>query len=986
MNVIPITLYIFFSVCSFGILANSKTCGYNSCDSGKPDVLNVHLIPHTHDDVGWLKTVDQYYYGYRDDIQSAGVQYILDTVISALWENPKRRFSYVEMAYFYRWWKEQNSDTKLRVRKLVDEGRLQFLLGGWSMNDEAATHYTAIIDQMALGLDFLNKTFGECGRPLVSWQIDPFGHSIEQANLFANMGFDALFFMRLDYRDKQQRIDEKRMEFLQSGSFYNSKNPSQLFTNILFDSYCTPPGFCFDDKCSDDPIMDDPSLNDYNVEKRVNDFANYVLKQSKTYQTNHILVPMGCDFQFQNSFHNFVNIDKLIFHVNRLRKDINVMYSTPACYTLAVNKANKPFTTKKYDFFPYASGANSYWTGYFTSRAALKGFVRYSNNVFQICKQLHVISQQNKIQLNYDVNFMAMKMGVLQHHDAVSGTEKQHVAFDYEQRLDSGVKRCENVINLSLSKLISKETVDYNFDLCSLHNISYCSVSDKMPYNKSLNILVYNPLLQASSHWIHIPVEIQPKDTYKITKYDGSAVDFQIRPITERTKNIPERPKSSAANFDLVFKSIVPPVGYSSFTIQRVKSASGKVKEQSIVKDISYQDNVIVENKYLKLTYSKGFLKSISNVKSGASMNVTIDLRYYLSYQDSGQKSGAYIFRPTTNESLPMNQKPKLIMVKGLLVTEMHQIFSDWGTLITRLYNDNDKVEVEWTVGPIPVADSRGKEVVLHYQTDLDNENNFLTDSNARQTIARRVNSRFDYKFNQTEPVSGNFYPINSHVLIVDLTNFKQKTMIVHVDRAEGVGSYRNGLLEVMVHRRTLYDDNFGVGEPLNETGADGKGLIVRGKHWLAFDNLEELLKDIRLTNLKLFNKPLVLFSRNFMQSKIGDYSAILSDLPEGINLLTLENHYDLKEEIDYQIIRLENVRDISGGDYVVDLTKIFKHITITNIEELNLSANQFFKDVKRLQWKTTVNEDVRFLPRAASNVILSPGQIRTFKVNCRPV
>ena len=31
--------------------------------------LNVHLVPHSLDDVGWLKTVDQYYVGSNNSIQ-----------------------------------------------------------------------------------------------------------------------------------------------------------------------------------------------------------------------------------------------------------------------------------------------------------------------------------------------------------------------------------------------------------------------------------------------------------------------------------------------------------------------------------------------------------------------------------------------------------------------------------------------------------------------------------------------------------------------------------------------------------------------------------------------------------------------------------------------------------------------------------------------------------------------------------------------------
>lgn len=47
--------------------------------------------------------------------------------------------------------------------------------------------------------------------------------------------------------------------------------------------------------------------------------------------------------------------------------------------------------------------------------------------------------------------------------------------------------------------------------------------------------------------------------------------------------------------------------------------------------------------------------------------------------------------------------------------------------------------------------------------------------------------------------------------------------------------------MELMLHRRTLYDDRRGVAEPLNETACGCRdcacdGLIVRGTHLLTFE------------------------------------------------------------------------------------------------------------------------------------------------------
>ena len=69
-------------------------CGYSTCPafSSDPNVLNVHFIPHSHDDVGYRKTVDEYFYGSKPEIVHVGVQYILDSVISELQKDSSRRY------------------------------------------------------------------------------------------------------------------------------------------------------------------------------------------------------------------------------------------------------------------------------------------------------------------------------------------------------------------------------------------------------------------------------------------------------------------------------------------------------------------------------------------------------------------------------------------------------------------------------------------------------------------------------------------------------------------------------------------------------------------------------------------------------------------------------------------------------------------------------------------------------------------------------
>lgn len=219
-------------------------------------------------------------------------------------------------------------------------------------------------------------------------------------------------------------------------------------------------------------------------------------------------------------------------------------------------------------------------------------------------------------------------------------------------------------------------------------------------------------------------------------------------------------------------------------------------------------------------------------------------------------------------------------------------------------------------MGPIPL--DYGREIITRYETGLETNKTFYTDSNGREMVTRVLNKQPTWDLNVTEPVAGNYYPVNTRATLVDPTQQMQLTVLT--DRSQGAASLQDGQVEFMVHRRILKDDRRGVAEALNET-ANGRGLIARGKHWLFYsDSLSYNIH--RALGMDLFYRPTLSFGP-VGQLEIPQWSFLAENLNlnEFLNLVTVQKISNTE-----LLVRLENtLRTEEGGKPMsVDLGKLF--------------------------------------------------------------
>lgn len=404
-----------------------------------------HIVPHIHGDPGWIIPIDSDFNGTQNTRGDSCVSCELNTIFDLLRTKKHRVFSYAEMAFFETWYNALQPQLKKQVKELVANGQLYFPNAGYVMNDEACTYYEDIIDQFILGHRFVHKEFNYT--PSVGSSIDPFEHSSTQAYLIAQMGMSMTSIERIQSKDIHDRKSLNRTTFL----WVPDENFPEwnLIGHLNFVKYGDTP-----DKFISFP--QDPSQKSYDLNRT----QAWLDTQVTKYSNNHVYFQIGdeLNYNLNESSRLYEAIEKLVDDLNGNEANSNkkAILSSPDLYaSLWYDHYNQTpgirLSTKHDDFFPYAdnsTGEAVYLTGFYTSRAMLKGQIKYHAWFLQTAKKylagllLNVAESPAKQrlveQVDTAVNQLERAVALCQRLDGIAGTSTKFTNVDCLQRLKKG--------------------------------------------------------------------------------------------------------------------------------------------------------------------------------------------------------------------------------------------------------------------------------------------------------------------------------------------------------------------------------------------------------------------------------------------------------------------------------------------------------------------------------------------------------------------
>ncbi|XP_007496824.1 epididymis-specific alpha-mannosidase isoform X1 [Monodelphis domestica] len=991
--------------------------------SGSPDSLRAFVVPHSHMDVGWVYTVQESMHAYAANVYTS--------VIEELNRGKQRKFIAVEQEFFRLWWSRVATDTqKHQVHQLLKEGRLEFIIGGQVMHDEAVTQIDDQILQLTEGHGFLYETFGV--RPQFSWHVDPFGASAATPTLFALAGFNAHLISRIDYDQKEDMQKAKKLQFVWRGSPSLAES-QEIFTHVMDQySYCTPSYIPFSNKSGffwngfavfpnppEDGVYPNMSVpvTDTNLNLYAQTMVANIKQRAAWFRTQDVLWPWGCDKQFFNSSVQFTNMDPLLAYINNHSEEfgVTVEYATVGDYFRAIHDRDVTWSIRnQQDFLPYSSEPFQSWTGFYTSRSSLKGIARRASSLLYAGESMFTqyvrknprgpLAQPESLE---QLQQLRWAVSEVQHHDGITGTESPKVRDMYMNNLMEGMLAVEKLMASIIIDIFwaekKEEPQTTVFDRDSGSNeVTPCAV-------------VYNPLAWTITTLVTVPV-----GSPGVTVLDemGHAVPAQIQNSTE-----------FPSTYDLYILATIKGLSFRRYYIKATSKFEEVHQESTSIARVfqfgrksaksshpSGKRLFPVANKCYSILMDQdtNLMHSITERESNETVQVT---QQFLEYKvnadlEHGPISDNYLFTPNGSAVLA-SDVVRLEIVTGKLVTEIRQYFYRNFTVkdytyvaYSRIYNIPEgydgkllchRIEQEYRVGPLEL----NREAVLRTSTDLNSLQFLYTDNNGYQ-IQRRT-----YKSYTNNTVARNYYPMVQTAFIED-----NKTRLVLLsERSHGVSSQGNGQIEVMLHRRLWnnfkWDLNYNL--TLNDTS------VVRPTFWLLLGPKSVITALYQMSRMALEHRPVVIFGQLSVNSQIspGYVQKDAPALPPNLHLQILSipgwryssNHTEhlqnlqkghRKEggpDLNRVLLRICHLYEV-GEDpdlsqpAAVNLKSLLQSMgTVAVVEERSLTGTWDVKDLNRWRWKTSQREGQRLKgfrrsSRTAlgnSTFILHPKEIKTF-------
>ena len=165
------------------------------------------------------------------------------------------------------------------------------------------------------------------------------------------------------------------------------------------------------------------------------------------------MIPFGADFAYGNAKLTYDSLNNLITYFNDHYDDMTLLYSTPSQYIDALKEENIEWPVKYDDMFPYADKDLSFWTGFYSSRANKKEEDRIAQANLHASNKIYAeeVITQSTDDASIDSILKAKHgmfdaLGIMQHHDAITGTEKQAVADNYSKHIQDAMESSNNLL------------------------------------------------------------------------------------------------------------------------------------------------------------------------------------------------------------------------------------------------------------------------------------------------------------------------------------------------------------------------------------------------------------------------------------------------------------------------------------------------------------------------------------------------------------